>query len=237
VSILTKAQIKHIQSFAHKKYRDEQNSFVAEGLKICSDIIKNGGEVIATYCTLPFGLFNECIIEPFEMEKISMLSTPTEVLVIFAKKKISSHYYQKKISLILDGIQDPGNLGTIIRTADWYGIENVICSLDTADAYSSKVVQATMGSIVNVNILRCDLELFLSENKTIPAYATVLQGMPLTEAIIPNEAFLVMGKEGQGIRPDVLLQCKNAIKIIGKGKAESLNVAVATGIICQHFLG
>jgi RNA methyltransferase, TrmH family len=237
VSILTKAQIKHIQSFAHKKYRDEHNCFVAEGLKICSDIIANQAQVVLCYCTKSFGMPNECIIEPHMMQKISMLTTPTDLLIVFKKNAIKSVDYSNKITLVLDGIQDPGNLGTIIRTAHWYGIQHIVCSLDTADAFSSKVVQASMGSIIKVNIIRCALEDFLMQNNAIETFSTTLQGESLKTISIIKQAFIVIGKEGEGVRPAIQALCKKAIKIQGNSNAESLNVAVATGIICQHFLG
>jgi RNA methyltransferase, TrmH family len=235
VSILSKAQVKHIQSFALKKYRDEQHCFVAEGLKNISDLIKHIGNPVELFCTNPLQLPKETMIEEHEMKKISNLFHPSNCLAIFKKPTFASLDVNQKISLVLDGIQDPGNLGTIIRTAHWFGIQNIICSLDTADAYAPKVVQASMGSIGAVHILRKDLPTFLTEQNNIPIIAASLQGLPIKDYKRFSEAIIVMGKEGEGIRPDVAKLCSHHVKIDALGNAESLNVAVATGILCHYF--
>lgn len=235
VSNLTKAQIKHIQAFAIKKYRDEQHCFVAEGLKNITDIIKNGLELVQVYVTEPLLLPKEIIIQVFEMEKISMLHNASNCIAIFKKPIVSQLNLINKISLIIDGVQDPGNLGTIIRTAHWFGISNIFCSMDSADAYAPKVVQATMGSIGAMPIIRCNLEELIVANKNIPSYAATLDGQYMYRMPKAKEAFIVVGKEGEGISKSIQDICTNKIKIEGIGSAESLNVAVATGIICHYF--
>jgi RNA methyltransferase, TrmH family len=235
VNPLTKLQIKHIQSLVHKKFREENACFVAEGLKNITDIHQFGLHIQQLYTTTSTNLPNAIAISALEMKKISALTTPSNALAIVAMPTKKNTDFSGKISLVLDGIQDPGNMGTIIRTAHWFGIKNIICSTDSADAYAPKVVQATMGSIGAVNIIRCDVEAFLQQRQHIPTFATTLAGKPLQSISEVSEAFIVMGKEGEGIRPNVLQQCTHQIKIMGKGGAESLNVAVATGIICQHF--
>jgi RNA methyltransferase, TrmH family len=235
VNPLTKLQIKHIQSLVHKKYREENACFVAEGLKNITDIHKFGLTILQLYTTQSTNLPNAVIVSDIEMKKISGLTTPSNAVAIIGMPPQKSLDVTNKITLVLDGIQDPGNMGTIIRTAHWFGIKNVVCSTDSADAFAPKVVQATMGSIGAVQVLRCDVEQFLQQHKTIPAYATSLSGKPLHTIDTCPEAFIVMGKEGEGIRPNVMQLCTHHIKIMGSGQAESLNVAVATGIICQHF--
>ncbi|MEP6700840.1 MAG: RNA methyltransferase, partial [Bacteroidota bacterium] len=171
-----------------------------------------------------------------ELERISQLKTPNKVLAIVQQFDNSGAIDTKnKISLVLDNVQDPGNLGTIIRTADWFGIEQIICSPDTADVYNSKVVQATMGSIVRVRVFYTDLGKWLAEQKEVPIYAAVLGGQDVTGIKKISEAIIVFGNESKGISPEILQLVKTKLTIPKKGKAESLNVAVATGIILSHM--
>jgi RNA methyltransferase, TrmH family len=237
---ITKMQIKHIQSLVHKKNREEHHCFVVEGLKNVRDVLYADAkmlQVLELYCTELNILPNAKIISDQQMKQISMLTTATNTLAIVAIPKQGNVNFEDKITLVLDGIQDPGNVGTIIRTAHWFGLKNIVCSLDCADVYGHKVVQATMGSIASITITRCDVVSFLQQHNHIAAFATTLAGKPLQNIDKVQQAFIVMGREGEGIRQQVLLQCQHQIKIEGKGTAESLNVAVAAGIICQQFAG
>jgi TrmH family RNA methyltransferase len=171
-----------------------------------------------------------------ELERISHLSAPNKVLAIVQQYERPVFIDLKaKITLVLDCIQDPGNMGTIIRIADWFGVEQIICSPDSADMYNSKVVQATMGSISRVNVFYTDLAGWLSANDTVPVYAAVLDGDDITGMKVVKEGVLLIGNEAKGISNGLLKHAKVKVTIPKKGKAESLNAAVATGIILSHI--
>ncbi|HLK31432.1 MAG TPA: TrmH family RNA methyltransferase, partial [Puia sp.] len=159
--MLTKSQAKYIQSLSQKKFRDEEHAFVAEGPKIINELLDAGNvELIQLFALKDWESRKEIamnIISEKELERISFLQTPNEVLGIFKKPVFGKHDFSGKISLMLDGIQDPGNLGTIIRTSDWFGIDNIICSKDSADVFNPKVVQSTMGSIARVQVIYEDI--------------------------------------------------------------------------------
>jgi TrmH family RNA methyltransferase len=172
------------------------------------------------------------VVKDFELEKISLLTTPNNVLGVF-KKKINAEAINinGKITLVLDTIQDPGNLGTIIRTADWFGVENIVCSLACADMYNPKVVQSTMGSLARVNIFYTDINVWLGKNKAIKKYAAALNGKNISSLKGVKEGIIIIGNEGKGISPEILNAVDEKITIPKIGEAESLNAAVATGII------
>lgn len=177
-----------------------------------------------------------------ELTKASFLCHPQQVLAVF--KKLDSHVdtnlLTSKLTIVLDSVQDPGNLGTIIRIADWFGIENVICSADTADAYNPKVVQATMGSIARVNVTYMNLSvLFDSLPKDFPIYGTLLEGDNIYNQELTEVGLIVMGNEGKGISPAIRNLVNRALRIPnypeGRATADSLNVAIATAIVCVEF--
>lgn len=172
-----------------------------------------------------------------ELKKISTLTTPQDALALIQipeRTNISAESFNGKFVLVLDGVQDPGNLGTIIRTADWFGISDLICSTDTVEAYNPKVVQASMGSLSRMNVYYEDLNRFLSSAKAT-VYAALLNGKSLYETKFDNEGFIVLGNEGNGISADVKKLNHIAITIPGFGKAESLNVAISAAIICSEL--
>ena len=172
------------------------------------------------------------IVKDFELQKISALTHANQVLAVFEKKvPVNNIQSLNKISLVLDDIQDPGNLGTIIRIADWFGIENIICSLLTADMYNSKVVQSTMASLGRVNIIYTDIAEWLCANKHIKKYAATLGGTALSGIGKINEGILIVGNESKGISEEIIKLADEKITIPKTGEAESLNAAVATGII------
>ncbi len=246
--MLNKTHTKYIQSLHHKKFRDEYGVFIAEGTKVVLELLDSREfvcrELFAEYDWLQN---NEIIlkkysgtavtaVKDFELDKISLLATPNKVLAVFKKKSENEAKNIKgKITLVLDAIQDPGNLGTIIRTADWFGIENIVCSPACADMYNPKVVQSTMGSLARVNIFYSSLINWLQENKTVKIYAAVLDGKSIATIKNIKEAIIIIGNEGKGISDDVMKLVDEKITIPKIGEAESLNAAVATGIILSHL--
>jgi RNA methyltransferase, TrmH family len=233
--VLTKAQIKHIQSFVHKKYRDEHFSFIIEGKKSVLDSIRLGLQLDTLYTTESMGITGEIVIEDFELNKISQLTTPQICVGIFKKNQIKQCELNGKHSLLLHEIQDPGNMGTIIRTAHWFGIENIIISGNCADPFSPKAVQASMASIAAVKIIHENAIDVLAKNISIPSFATILHGEKLHEVGALQESIIVMGNEGKGLPQEIIEACSRKITIQGIGEAESLNVAIATSIICHKF--
>ena len=170
-----------------------------------------------------------------ELERISSLSTPNQVLAVFAKPSFPAPIYTNTVSLLLDGVQDPGNLGTIVRTADWFGLRQVVCSRDSADIYNSKAIQSTMGSISRVQVLYEEPEELIRRFPGLPVYAAVLEGNNLYGMGPAREGFIVIGNESRGIRPELQQLATHRVTIPRKGAAESLNAAVATGIILSHL--
>ncbi len=247
--MLTKSQVKYIQSLNDKKFRKEYGVFTAEGPKIINEILANSTiEPVALYATsewwqqhkvvknsLPLAMFYE--IEELELERISLLSTPNQVVGIFKQPVFSSMLSLKNtITILLDGIQDPGNLGTIIRIADWFGVSQIVASLDSVDVYNPKVIQSTMGSIARVKIIYEDLGDFIVKQKDIMLYASVLNGKPLSSFGKINKGMLLIGNESKGISEELLQLAIHHITIPKFGQAESLNAAVATGIILSHIV-
>jgi len=246
--MLSKNKIKLITSLAHKKYRDETGLFVAEGVKLTSDLANVFHCEWLAYTpkweneVLHLKADEKIAVDEKELHKISTLKSPQGMLAVFRKKtpiNISPTALSTQLSLALDDIQDPGNLGTIIRIADWFGIKNIFCSTATADAFNPKTVQATMGALARVDLHYVNLSEFLSEMKDIPVYGTFLDGTDLyTRDLSPN-GIIVMGNEGNGISPEVsqLLTDKLLIPNYPNDSptSESLNVAVATAIVCSEF--
>jgi TrmH family RNA methyltransferase len=243
--MLGKSKTKYIQSLGHKKARDEEGLFIAEGPRIIADLLaENNKPVREIYALQSWADEHEIVtngipvtvVTEGELAKISQLTTPNQVLALV--KKGTDHLIgtRDKVSLVLDGIQDPGNLGTIIRIADWFGIEQIICSLDCADQYNPKVVQSTMGSIARVQLLYTYLVNWLPLQRNIPVYAAALGGKDINEIPSVKEGLIIIGNEAKGIRPEVMELAGVKITIPKKGKAESLNAAVATGIILSKLL-
>ena len=174
-----------------------------------------------------------------ELQKVSALKNPADAIAAIYLPQwagFSDHDLQHKFSLVLDGVQDPRNMGTIIRTADWFGITNLICSEDTVDVYNPKVVQATMGSLARMDIRYTDLREFLRSAK-LPVYGALLNGQSIYKTDFGAEGLIVMGNEGNGIRPEIEALISNAVTIPRIGGAESLNVAIATAIFCSESVG
>jgi TrmH family RNA methyltransferase len=239
--MISKNQIKLIRSLELKKNRKREGLFVAEGPKVVGDLQQAGYHTKMLFSTVARP--DAELITEDELRKISFLQHPQEILAVFEipqtinSKLLTINY---NLSLALDGVQDPGNLGTIIRIADWFGISTIYCSLDTADAYNPKVVQATMGSLAHVQVIYTDLlELFKTLPPSYPVYGTLLDGENIYEQELSNEGIIVMGNEGNGISAAVREHITKRLLIPDFHthglRAESLNVAIATAITCSEF--
>jgi TrmH family RNA methyltransferase len=242
--MLSKSQINLLKSLQHKKFRREHGFFLVEGHKSIAEFINSGYQTETIYHTAAFDpkvlklsqKINLCEISVTEVDKISSLKTPPDVLAkveIPQWPALAEKQLRDKFSIVLDGIQDPGNLGTIIRIADWFGIENIICSDDTVDAYNPKVVQASMGSLARVKVHYVKLTAFLSKIK-LPLFGALLDGENIYDTEFGKEGLILMGNEGSGLRPEVQKLVAKIVTIPRIGKAESLNVAIATALFCSE---
>lgn len=243
--MISKNQIKAITALALKKNRDEEGLFVAEGTKLVEELRKyfTLKDCFATtdWLTqnkdLVFSGINE--ITAAEYTKISTQKSPQGILAVFKKpEKPDLPDFSTDLCLALDDVQDPGNLGTIIRIADWFGIKTVFCSMQCADAYNPKTVQATMGALARVNVIYTNLAEVLL-NVTVPVYGTFMQGDDIYKSKLTTNGIIVMGNEGNGISPDIEKRITRRITIPsfprGAVNSESLNVAVATSVVCSEF--
>lgn len=215
-----------VKSLEMKKYRQKEGLFVAEGPKVIAELRK--------VCN-PIEVF-----EGEDVEKISFLQHPQQMLALFPLDFAKNIRTESKLKLMLDGVQDPGNLGTIIRIADWFGIDHIYCSRETADVFNPKVVQATMGSIARVKIEYTDLVPLLDNlPPDFPVYGTLLDGEDIYSKELSDEGIIIMGNEGNGISEAVRKKVNNRLLIpsypANRPTAESLNVAIATSIVCAEF--
>lgn len=254
--MISKAKLKYIHSLEQKKYRRQEGVFVAEGPKVVGDLlaVMPARELFATrewMASQPHLAGNITEVTDDELRKLSFLQHPQQVLGVFEMPDASASAGQSsltqdatkvesQLALALDGVQDPGNLGTIIRIADWFGIDTIYCSPDTADAYNPKVVQATMGSIARVQIIYINLaELIDSLPAGTPVYGTLLNGANIYRQPLQPRGLIVMGNEGKGISPDIARRVSHRLLIPnypeGRATADSLNVAIATAITCAEF--
>ena len=254
--MLSKNKIKLIQSLDQKKFRTEHKLFIVEGEKICNDLIasqfeaaKGLFEIAEIYYTLAWkqnhledledlNVSSEEITES-ELQKISLLKSPNGVLALVRIPEEEIPRYDDDLVLVLDGVRDPGNLGTILRTADWFGVSKLICSLDCVDVFNHKVVQATMGSIFRVNVFYYDLGIEISKirkhHPLKPVYGATLEGENVYEMALPQDAILVVGSEANGISKKTKELLTKEIKIPRFGSGESLNVGPATAVLCSEF--
>lgn len=249
--MLSKNRIKYLRSLKLKKFRQKYNNFTVEGEKIVSEILQSSNveieTIIATstwktqYFNQTFGksiLYEEAVEN--DLKKITNFSSPSSVFLV--GKKMSADWeddiFKSNFSLYLDGIQDPGNFGTILRIADWYGIPYVFCSDKCADLYNPKVIQSSMGAFLRVKVIPLDFEILATRYPNVPFYGTVLDGKNIFKINEYEKGVIVIGNEGKGISSTILEQLTHRI-FIPKGKnggAESLNAAVATGIVCSVML-
>ena len=227
-----------------KKNRREKGVFVAEGPKVVGDLLRAGYKAHTIFCIreAEYATVDARLVAVTSEElcKLSFLQHPQEVLAVFEipNSLATACREPKALCLALDGIQDPGNLGTIIRIADWFGIDTIYCSEDTADVYNPKVVQATMGSLAHVDLVYTDLEALLRQYDG-PIYGTLLNGQNIYQQELSNEGIIVMGNEGNGISPAIRQLVTHKLLIPNYNPssetAESLNVAIATAITCSEF--
>ncbi len=245
--MFTKTHAKYIQSLHDKKLRTEYGVFFAEGPKVVTDLLQRGVFTCTMLAATDHWLQTNqtwlakaaigqvFAIKDFELEKISALSQPNQVLAVFEQQRPQADFATKgQITILLDGLQDPGNLGTILRTADWFGVANMVCTPHCADIYNPKVVQGTMGSLGRVNVLYTEAMAWL-EQQSVPIYATALAGKPLRQYSPITEGIIMVGNESKGVSPALLQMADHTIHIPGKGGAESLNAAVALGIVLAQL--
>jgi TrmH family RNA methyltransferase len=238
--VLSKNEAKYIQSLGHKKQRQEEGLFIAEGVKLVEELLKTDYRIRKLYATEEWIREHQDseaqLVTGPELERISGLVSPNQVLAIVEQKKLlEKPVLKQQFTIALDGIQDPGNLGTIIRIADWFGIRNILAGEDTVELYNPKVIQATMGSFTRVNLWYGSLERILPEAH-MPVFGAVLDGKDVRHADKAAAGILLIGNEGKGIRPALLPCITHPVTIPRAGGAESLNAAVATGIIISHLI-
>ncbi len=242
--MLSKNEIKDIQSLRHKKFREEAKSFVAEGPKITGELLMQLPQQFKKLYGLKEWVEENShlitkveydIVSETELERLSQLQTPNEVLAVLHYFESNEPAVENELVLYLDAIQDPGNFGSIIRIADWFGIRHIICGEGCADLYNVKVVQASMASISRVNVFY-DEELQWLNKQVVPKYAAALDGESVYTTSKKNNGILIIGNESKGIQSPIMKLIDQKITIPKIGEAESLNAAVATGIILSHLL-
>ncbi|MEP6616094.1 MAG: RNA methyltransferase, partial [Ginsengibacter sp.] len=246
--MLSKTNVKYIQSLHHKKLRQEEHCFIAEGPRIVQEFLSSGNFNCKMLCGMGewmdvnksvltmVAAENIFVISEIDLGQISLLKTPNQVLAVFNDRDPYPIVPHRKLTLILDDIQDPGNMGTLIRIADWFAIENIVCSPDCVECYNPKVVQASMGSLGRVNIVYTDIGLFIADHKNIEIYAASLGGRELNTFQKIKEGMIIIGNESKGIREELISLASEIITIPRAGKADSLNAAVAAGIILSHLV-
>lgn len=243
--MLSKSQISLITSLQHKKFRKQYGLFIVEGIKSILEFINSNYRVETVYATsnaatklgkIPQNIKYELVSEQ-EFGKITQLTNPQGALALVRipeMSQIDQDTFASKHNLVLDDIQDPGNMGTIIRTAEWFGFRQIICSIGTVDAYNPKVVQATMGSLSRVEIIYTDIQdLIVGSN--IPSFGALLDGRSIYETDFGDEGFIILGNEGNGIASGLIDKIDHATTIPSFGQAESLNVAVAATVFCSEI--
>ncbi len=237
---ISKNQLKLITSLSQKKYRQKNSLFIAEGIKVVNELLNSSFQVDILFATDDFEttISSDKIVRISEkdLQKISNLKSPNKVLGLF-KIPDEKPLQQKGLTIVLDAINDPGNLGTIIRLCDWFGVTQLICSKDTVDCYNPKVVQASMGSLTRISIQYISLENYLQETN-LPSFIADMNGENVYKSTLPKEAILVMGNEANGVSDEIRALIKNKISIPRFGETqetESLNVATATAILLSEF--
>ena len=238
--MVSKNQIKLITSLQQKKYRIANKLFFAEGVKGIQELLDSNFELEHLYSTQndfsEVSKDKKTIIEESDLKKISALATPNSCLAVF-KMPAEKPIIETGLIVALDSIRDPGNLGTILRLCDWFGIQQVLCSKETVDIFNPKVVQATMGSIARVNVNYIDLSAFLEKTK-LPIFGTFMDGENIYKSVLPQQGIIIMGNEANGISEELEHLVQNRLTIPRFGelqKTESLNVATATAIVLSEF--
>ncbi len=243
--MISKSEIQFVRSLFDKKARQESGLFLAEGEKFISELLLSELNVRRIYALEGIFEFEESVVwvSPKEMERLSQLKSANSCVAVveMPRSEIKANELKGELILALDGVQNPGNLGTIIRLADWFGIKHVVCSEGCADCFNSKVVQATMGAILRVQVHYVALPEFLEQIKQqgMPIYGTMLDGDSIYSRELSSEGVIVMGSEGQGLSSEVAAQVSDKLLIpsypADEVGSESLNVAIAAAIVCAEF--
>lgn len=234
--MISKNQIKNITRLKQKKYRQQEGLFIAEGRKVIEEFLNSTFKLVDLFTTETFDVDQEVIITENDLKKISCLTTPNKALAIF-KIPEGLDLQSDGLILALDSVRDPGNLGTIIRLCDWFGVDQLVCSQETVDCYNPKVVQATMGSLTRVAIHYVDLESYL-QKIDLPVFGAFMEGKDVYKSKMPKAGVLVLGNEANGISKaiEVCVTDKISIPRFGALQAtESLNVATAGAILLSEF--
>ena len=248
--MLSNNKLKYLRSLHQRKFRQKYHNFIAEGEKIGQEVLHARPGLVETICALPGWLDeNRALVSgsnaetievaPAELKKISLLHTPNQVLMVLRQpgQAFDDQKIKAGFSLYLDGIRDPGNLGTILRIADWFGINHVFRSANSVDVFNPKVVQASMGAFIRVASPSIDFFDLKKRLDGIPVFGAVLDGVPVFKMALPEACLLVIGNESRGISPEITSALTEKISIPKhrEGGAESLNAAIATGILCSAF--
>ena len=234
--MISKNQIKNITRLQQKKYRQQEGLFIAEGVKVINEFLNSTFKLVDLFTTKTFNVENETLITAAELKKISALKTPNTALAVFEIPKLSL-IESKGLIVALDALRDPGNLGTIIRLCDWFGVKQLLCSKETVDCFNPKVVQATMGSLTRVNVFYIDLNHYLEETKQ-PVFGAFMDGENVYASNLPADGILVLGNEANGISQSIEKQVNQRVSIPRFGDlqaTESLNVATAGAILLSEF--
>ena len=243
--MLSKLQIRTITSLQHKKFRKEHGLFIVEGLKSVMEFIHSDYQVKHIFHTpqaatkllkIPQNIKSEEVSEE-DLKRISMLKTPQGILALVylpSHPPLTAASLHHAFHLVLDDIQDPGNLGTIIRTAEWFGLHRIICSTGSVDTYNPKVVQASMGALARAQVYYTDITTLLQQSP-VPIFGAVLNGTPIYKTDFGHEGLIVLGNEGNGISASVLSHIQQGVTIPRIGNAESLNVAISAALFCAEL--
>lgn len=237
---LSKNQLKLITSLSNKKYRQKHHLFIAEGVKVVQEFLNSSYQLDKLFCVDGFSMDVSSdkiqTISEKELQKISNLKSANKVIGLF-KIPDEKALAGKGFIVALDAVNDPGNLGTIIRLCDWFGVDSLLCSKDTVDCYNTKVVQASMGSLTRTNIHYVDLPTFL-EDTSLPKFIADMDGSNVYKTTLPKEGILIMGNEANGVSDEIRALITDKISIPRFGETqetESLNVATATAILLSEF--
>lgn len=242
--MISKAKVKYIKSLQIKKYRKLHGEFVVEGAKSVLELLRSDFQISSLYLTGDFlkkygnevkSVQTEVFeVKQNELEELGTFSSNNAALAVAkVKENKPLHLEGSEYILVLDEIKDPGNLGTIIRIADWYGIGKIVCSTDSAEVYNPKVISSTMGSFTRIHLYYCDLKEYLNKNLNATVYGALLEGTDIHKVDFTKSGYLIMGNESSGISAELIPLITQQVSIPRKGHAESLNVSVATGIICD----
>lgn len=234
--MLTKSDIKRINSLKRKSKRKESGVFVVEGIKIVQELLNSNFKIEKIYALSSIlDQFSDAIlISEKELSRITHLTSSNSVLALVEIPKMEIPKNNSETILVIDGVNDPGNLGTIIRTADWFGIKHIVCSENSVDCFNSKVIMSTMGSIFRTNIVYEDLNIYLKET-TLPIYGALLEGESIYKTEFKNPSIILMGSESHGIAKELLPLVTDPVTIPGAGNTESLNLGISTAIFCSEY--